>query len=553
MTKKWTRLRLRQAMTTGWVAFGIATVLPVGTVMAQAPDLATTIATDAERRLQVEDDAARVRQTGDPVITDPIQRSELPPPGGPTVFLNAVTFTPASAFLTDAELDAIKARYVGRQVDFAGLSALIRDVNDLYADKGVVTAAAILPPQDLDDGNLMVTLVEGQLGAVAVVGERRTSTEFIVNRIRLTRGTTVDVPTAAKDISFFNQTHRAQLRLLLQPGAAFGMTDLVFGVTEPPARQLQVFLDNDGVSSTGEYRGSVLLNSYGMFGIDDTLLLYGQVSRGSGSVTGRFDLPITRFGTRLALSASAAHYNVIEGPTKPLDLAGRSWSTSATVTQPIVATDRFVFQLTANAFRGNSISTSAGVPLVDTRTTKLAPGMSLGFYGENWFFNTQAQVVFAEVTDRIAGTKTDYPIGAGSFDGRYRFENGMTLVGRGGWQKSDVKLLPGNLLFQIGGPTTVRGYPAEGVAGGSGYFGNLELHKRFDLQDSAINGFIFADFGRVFSTFPRRTSMASAGLGVSYGFSNGLRLETSVAMPLEKAVPNQSSAKVSMTLSFSAF
>jgi len=129
----------------------------------------------------------------------------------------------------------------------------------------------------------------------------------------------------------------------------------------------------------------------------------------------------------------------------------------------------------------------------------------------------------------------------------------MTLIGRGGWQTSAVPLLPGNLLFQIGGPTTVRGYPAEGVAGGSGYYANLELHKTFEIADNRINGFVFADMGEVFSTFPARTTMASAGVGASYGFDNGLRLEASLAVPLLQAVPNQSAATVSFAISFAAF
>lgn len=552
MDKK-ARSALRRAVTTGALACGITAAMYAAPALAQSADLAATIAADAERRLQAEDDATRIRQEGDPVITDPVVRADLPPPGGPTVLLNSVTFGPASAFLTEAELDEIKSRYVGKRVDFAELSRLVRDVNDLYAAKGVVTAAAILPPQDLANGDLVINLVEGQLGVVAVVGERQTTTEFITDSIRFTRGTTVDVPTAARDISFFNQTHRAQLRLLLQPGAAFGLTDLLFGVTEPPARQLQFFVDNDGVPSTGKYRGSVMFSRYGLFGIDDTFLLYGQLSQGSRSATARFDLPITPIGTRLALSGTVSEYNVIAGPTEPLDLAGWSRSASATLTQPIVATDEFVFQATASAFRGTSVSTSAGVPLVDALTTKFAPGASIGFYGDNWSFNTQAQIVLATVTDNIAATTTDYVIGAGSFDGSYKFENGMTLIGRGGWQTSAVPLLPGNLLFQIGGPTTVRGYPAEGVAGGSGYYANLELHKTFEIADNRINGFVFADMGEVFSTFPARTTMASAGVGASYGFDNGLRLEASLAVPLLQAVPNQSAATVSFAISFAAF
>ena len=132
------RARLRQTGSAVLVA-----ALALGALDAPAfaqADLSARIAAESERRLRAEDEAARVRQTGPGVVTDPLSRRDLPPPGGPTVQLSSVTFTPASAFLSEAELGAIRARYVGRRVDFAGLSELVRDVNDLYAAKGVVTA-----------------------------------------------------------------------------------------------------------------------------------------------------------------------------------------------------------------------------------------------------------------------------------------------------------------------------------------------------------------------------------------------------------------------------
>ena len=63
----------------------------------------------------------------------------------------------------------IAAKYRGERVDFRKISELVRDVNDLYAEKGVVTAAAILPPQQLASGNLQIQLIEGRLGAAAIV------------------------------------------------------------------------------------------------------------------------------------------------------------------------------------------------------------------------------------------------------------------------------------------------------------------------------------------------------------------------------------------------
>lgn len=516
-------------------------------------DLSARIAAENQRTLDAADAEADTRQQGPGVVVEPLNRRDLPPPGGPTVLLKTVTFAPASAFLSDAELAAIRDKYIGRRVDFSGLSELVRDVNDLYAEKGVVTATAILGPQDVEGGDLVVTLVEGQVGVVAVVGEHKTRNSFITNRVRFAKGTTVDVPTAASDIAFFNQTNRAQLRLILQPGAAFGLTDLVFGITEPTPQQFQFFIDNNGVASTGDLRASVMYRNYGLLGIDDTFLFFLEGTEGSRSATARYDFSFTPIGTRLSFSASASDYTVVDGPSVGLDLTGNAHSTSFTLTQPIYATDRVAFQATASFFRGASESYSAGVPVVNADTRKFAPGFTLAGFGNNWTVSTQMQAVFATVTDNIASTTEDYVIGTGSIDGAYKFSNGISFIGRGAWQTSEESLLPGGLLFQIGGPTTVRGYPSDGVAGDSGFYANLELHKPFEFQDKVFSGFVFADFGAVYSTFPTVVHMASAGVGASYRFNDHARFEVSAAVPLRQAVADQSDVTFSATLTLSQF
>ncbi len=535
-----------------WLSAAIGLCLSGTPVFAQA-DISARIAAETDRRIQAEQDAAQVRQAGPAVITDPLNRRDLPPAGGATVLLSSITFSPPSAFLSDAELDAIKSRYVGRRVDFAGLSELVRDVNDLYAEKGIVTAAAILGPQDLAGGDLVISLVEGQVGVVAVVGERQTKTDFITNRVRFARGTTVDIPTAANDISYFNQTNRAQLRLLLQPGAAFGLTDLVFGVTEPAPEQLQFFFDNNGATSTGEFRASMIYRRYGFFGIDDTFLLYVEGTEGSQSATMRFDIPITTAGTRLAFSGTLSSYDVVDGPTLPLNISGRAGSLSLTLTQPLIATDKYLLQVFASGFDGQSKAFSAGVPIVNSETSKLSAGLSFGAFDDNWTFGSQVQFVSATVDDIIAGTSTRYSITTGSLDGTYRFANGVAFIGRGSWQATNEVLLPGDLLFQIGGPTTVRGYPSDGVAGDSGYYANFEFHKAFTVQGKTISGFVFADIGEVFSTFPAVTTLVSAGIGASYNFNKHSRLEVVAGIPLKQSLANQSDFTLSATLTLSQF
>lgn len=162
-------------------------------------------------------------------------------------------------------------------------------------------------------------------------------------------------------------------------------------------------------------------------------------------------------------------------------------------------------------------------------------------------------MISARVNDRIAPSVTNYTTASGSYDARYAFENALSFIVRGSWQYTDAQLLPGNLLFNIGGPITVRGYPSDGVAGDKGYYTNWELHRAFDNAPRPASGMIFADVGAVYSTFLSVTTMVSAGLGATYDFSDRARLEVVVAFPMRKVVANQSGATVSAVLTVSRF
>lgn len=539
-------------------SLGLALSLCAAPVLSAPADTAAAIqqqnAAANQRRLDEIDQANQIRQTGDPVLAAPIQRADLPPAGGPTIRLKTVSFEPKSAFLSDAELDAITARYVGKTLDFSQIAALVRDINDLYAEKGVVTAAAVLPPQTLANGKLEVQLVEGRLGAAVTVGEHTTKDGYIFDRLALTTMVdVVDVPGAAKDIAWFNRTNRAQLRLLLQPGASFGLTDIAIGITEPVSPLFQFWLDNEGVHSTGDMEWGTSLSSYGMLGLDDTLLLYLTGSEGSLSGTGSYSVPVTTSGTRLAVSYTQSSMKVINGPTAPLNITGASRAITASVSQPLIADTNWLVQAVVSGSYGVSSSKSGNTLLVDSQTQKAVAGLTFGYSSDRVSLTVQPQLVFAHAENLIAKSFENITLATITGSGIVRLDSGFSITARGAAQFTDAKLLPGGLLFQIGGPSTVRGYPSDGVAGDTGYYGQLEIHKSFEDSLPGLDIFAFVDGGEVFSTFPERTSLLSGGAGLSWSFGDHLTADLTVAAPLVNAVSNQSDFAVYARLTGKAF
>ena len=531
----------------GWV---VLAALAVGALCTAQAVAAPTVTDQANQVLrQNERNAERAGAGNQPpaggVVVAPAQRAELPPAGGPMFRLKSVTFEPPSAFLSQAELDAITAKYIGQMVDFRQISALVRDVNDLYAKKGVVTAGAVLPPQNLKSGELKVQLVEGREGKVAIVGTHLTKDDVFLKAVRLTRdGDIVDVPTASQDIARFNKTHHAQLSLLLQPGATFGLTDLTLGVREPPPNIVQLSVDDYGANSTGAIEASALYQRYGLLGIDDQMMFLATAAQGSLAGTANFDMPIGNLGTRLALGATASTIKVIAGPTLPLDITGNSKAVTATLTQALYTGVNLSVIGLATLSYGTSQSFAAGTPLVDTSTTKGAIGAALSYANDKISIDAQPEVIFARSDDNLFSTQRDITLFAGNGDVTIPLGNSFSIQSRGAWQYTTEQLLPGDLLFQIGGHDTVRGYSSDGVAGDTGFFVQNELHWSGSGKTQGLDLYGLLDVGQVHSTFPATTTLASLGAGWTYQWPNNSSLDVSAAVPLLPAIAGQPSLGV---------
>src|SRR5690606_2451469 len=112
-----------------------------------------------------------------------------------------------------------------------------------YRELGVVTAQAVLPPQDLSDGAVRIQLIEGRIGKYDVEGNASTRTGYVLDHMSQGSGELVDLPTLERDIEFFNRMTSASLRAELRPGAEVGETDVLLEVVEPPRHSLRFTLD----------------------------------------------------------------------------------------------------------------------------------------------------------------------------------------------------------------------------------------------------------------------------------------------------------------------
>lgn len=540
-------------------AFVASIPLVTGTVLAQtvpprvAPQIDPGLINKQNQRnqLQLEQQTAPVLQ-GPAVVVPKNNPAAIVAPGGATFVLKAVIFD-GSKFLGPEELEAVAARYRGRRIDISQVQRLVKEVNDLYAAKGVATAAAYLPPQDLKNGVLHVALVEGRLGSIGVKGNRALSSDYLLSRIPHTAGEVVDVEQLTNSVAGFNKTGVAQVQAFLQPGAQFGLTDIQLAVLEPPTNALQLFVDNQGVESVGRLEGGFLYQRYAPLGIDDRLTLYLVKSDGNISGNAGYNVPFDAAGGRVGASFTRGHTHIVEGPFKQLDIDGDSETGSFNVSHPIFTDQNWLFLALGSFSYTRSQSQQTKIPINDNETFKESGGFTLAYTAPTFGASVTPIYSHGHAEFNLVDRKSDFDLATGTYAASYRLPYDFLATTAGAFQVSSTELIPGDSLFEIGGPTTVRGFPTDAIAAATGYYNNLELHRGLvDLSPTleGIDGFAFYDRGEVYSDGFKPVALNSAGLGFTYDIRKVVLAEVSAGFPLNKAVDRQSDYELYFRLTF---
>ncbi|QFI71580.1 ShlB/FhaC/HecB family hemolysin secretion/activation protein [Bradyrhizobium betae] len=493
---------------------------------------------DRQRR-QLEQQSAPPKLTGPAVIGGEREKSQLLKPGGPKFRLRRVEFD-ASKFITPAELDEIARKYVGKNVDIASLLQLVADINAIYTERGIVTGIATLPDQDAKGGVVRIKLTEGRLQKTSIEGNKQTRTDYILQRVKEPEGEVLDVPKLNRDVTWFNRTNDVQIKALLQPGTSFGLTDLQFAVIEPPVDTLQLFTDNQGPENTGRWEGGAFYKRHGLFGVDDRLTFYGVRSDGNLNGNVAYSVPVNPWGGRVGVSYTEGKIKILNGPFVALDVTGRSSQAAINFSQPVWVSQNWLVLLNAAETEGKTVSRFATVDVTNDHYDKATAGVSVTNSGNTYSITVSPAVNYIEWQDHVLGNNRTFNTYTGSLiatsaAGPANFSANVLAS----WQYTQEKLLPGDQIFSIGGPTTVRGYPSNAASGDSGYYFNAELHYNWSQWLRGFDTYIFTDWGAVYSTFPGVTEMGSVGVGFSWTYASFMTFEANYATPLKMAVSTQ--------------
>lgn len=463
----------------------------------------------------------------------------------------------------EAELAALIAGNIGKELSFEDLSQVPAKISAHYRSKGYFLAQAYLPAQDVKNGVVEIAVLEGRVGEVKLNMAKDSRLRESVARGILSAiepGELIEEENLERSLLLLNDFPGVTVKSTLQPGVKVGEADVVAEVTTGALLSGTVELDNWGNRFTSEHRIGASLNVNNPTGFGDLLTLRALAPIKTGSRPGELSvgrisylLPVGSYGTKVGAGYSLLDYELGKD-FEPLGAEGDGEIISLFALHPIVRTRNFNLFVILGADAKNLEDRTAAPASVDAKRidlTKLTVSSDFrdGVFGGG--LNTLSLTYGSGKADlktagikaldqSVIGRKTDGSFKKFNYEFQrlqYLKENLSLLVSLSGQMAS--KNLVSAEKFSVGGPTGVRAYPTGEGGGDEGSIVSAEL--RWNVPpiewlpaDVLLSGFV--DQGNtqtnkitLATDTNNRRRLTGYGLGLNIGKPNDFLLRSAIA------------------------
>jgi len=463
-----------------------------------------------------------------------VQSQSLPPvvPPQPSLFSIKTLQIQGNTLLPESKLMALVAHLVG---DGRTLNDLVQGataVQQAYREAGYGGVVAFVPEQKLEDGNVIIQVVEGKIDKVPISGHtERDETNILRSLPHLKQGETPVVRNIDRNIQMANENPTKKLRVTLVAGASPGAINADAKVTDERPLRLLFGVDSAGTPGTGNFRTNVGIQHTNLWNRDHIGTFQFQTSPTEPSraqiYSAGYRIPF--YSQFAAIDAFYAHSNVESlssaapagvGPfgfTGKGDIAG--FRAHRFLSRLGEYDHRVTFGWDWRHFNNNCTfqqeSGSAACDRIAADVT-ITP-LSLGYVGQkdgpifSWGINTNISGNFGGSSQAAFNTvrpDADKQYAVWRFFGftNWNLPAGFGLATRALAQYSPYALVPGEQFgiggggSAMGGFISVRGYREREIVGDYGASFNIEglgpdFAKLVNSESLSLRPLIFFDFG----------------------------------------------------------
>ena len=455
---------------------------------------------------------------------------------------------------SEAILVAITGFSPGGELTLSELRGMASKIADHYHRNGYFVAQAYLPAQDIRDGTVTITVIEGRYGEVTLHNPKELS-DNVPNRLLggLNSGGTIAIAPLERRLMLLSDLPGVEVKSTLIPGASVGASDLIVDITPGKRVTGEVDADNAGNRYTGEYRIGATVNFNEPIGYGDVATVRA-VTSGFGLFYVRASYQIQLGEARAGIAYSFLEYRLVK-EFETLHANGTAHIASIYGSYPLIRSRNnnlyagLAFDYKTFQDRVDSTST-----VTNKQTQVLMPslygnhrdnffGGGLSSYSLTWFFGnldiqTSAAHSFDAATAQSNGLYNKLRFSAmrlqsvtepislyASINGQFAFNN-----------------LDVSEKMELGGMYAVRAYPEGEAYADEGYIltmeARLQLPKFLERLPGQMQLIGFVDTGKVtvnkdpWTAEPNSRTLSGAGVGFNWIDYNNFSVKAYYAIKL---------------------
>lgn len=444
-----------------------------------------------------------------------------------------------------AQLESLLDALVDSERTLDELTAAARQITRFYRHHGYSVARAYLPAQTVQNGEVVIRVLEGRLGRVVINNRSQVADERLTRLIegQIKPGQLMDTGKVNRALLLAgNLPGVGRVQGALQAGEELGSTQLVVTVPEGRRTLADLSLDNTGSRFTGQYRLSGHWQWNNPLRSGDRLDLRATLSdQALAYAQAQWDTPLGVRGWRVGFQTAFSRYELAE-QFAALDAHGDSLTVGLNARYPLVmAVQREVlFDL---ALEQRDLSDEIGLyaqttdKQVQDLVLTLSGSRTQGSWAGAWRVSgTSGQLSIDPLKERQRdrlSARTEGGFTKAELSGSYLYtlsdKQGIYLSLNGQLASKNLDSSEKMLLGGIGG---VRAYPSGEGQGDEGWQATAEW--RYRVLPS-LQGVLFYDAGAVdinhtpFAAGTNHRSLSGGGLGVNASPLPGLGLKMNVA------------------------
>ena len=460
------------------------------------------------------------------------------------------------------EIYEIYGPFLGQEISVAQLFEIMAQIQQKYLDDGYALTKVVIPNQDIEGGEVRLSVIEGHVAEVVIDpairksfviedAAKRIAAMYPLNvrkleRIMLILNDLPDLNVSAILASPTEQKEQGAVRLIIQKNDE---TETIGSIG----------IDNHGSAFTGPLQMKADARAFHL-GSNYSELSASLMSavpideQKSGSLS--YSMPVLgASGADLSLTSSVSH-------TEPgsslsvLDIKGTSHTLGANISYPLIRQRDMTLEIDGGFEWKDSRTKISGEELYDDRLRVVKIGANFNF-SDGWSGYNVIDVRYSQGLN-ILGVRESGSVDLSRENGKSDFKKLEMLTGR-------IQSLPGNFKlyglltgqyafnpllsseeFGFGGAQVGRGYDPSEITGDRGIAASFEIRYNtrvplFNMQ-LALQPYAFYDIGKVWNIDPGakdKVSAASAGLGVRMNLDNSWDMDFNLAKPLTRSADKE--------------